>query len=66
MPRYLIDTNILIDHLRGEPNAAQFLRDVEAGRVRATISVITEAQVNASASPDPAKTPAASSKPPAR
>jgi predicted nucleic acid-binding protein len=46
--RYLIDTNILIDHLRGEAAANRFLRDVESGRVRATISVITECELLAS------------------
>jgi len=40
--RYLIDTNLLIDHLRGDLTVEAFLRDVESGRVRATISVIPE------------------------
>ena len=39
---YLIDTDILIDHLRGNPSAGRFLLDVETGRIRASISVITE------------------------
>lgn len=39
---YLIDTNILIDHLRGDPTATTFLLQVEEGRVRASVSVITE------------------------
>jgi len=38
----------LIDHLRGEPLANRLLRDVEVGRVRATISVITECELLAS------------------
>lgn len=45
MPKYLLDTNILIDHLRGDPDAVRFLRDIESGRVRATISVITECEL---------------------
>ena len=45
MSRYLIDTNILIDHLRGDIAATQFLRGVEHGRVRVTISVITECEL---------------------
>ena len=45
MSRYLVDTNILIDHLRGDAAAQQFLREVESGRVRATISVITECEL---------------------
>lgn len=53
MPRYLIDTNILIDHLRGDAVAGRFLHDVESGRLQATISVITECELLAS----PALTP---------
>ena len=45
MAKLLIDTNILIDHLRGEPNATALLRDVGAGRARASISVITESEL---------------------
>jgi predicted nucleic acid-binding protein len=48
VPKYLIDTNILIDHLRGDSAAGQFLQDIETGRVRATISVVTECEVLAS------------------
>ena len=41
--RYLIDTNIIIDHLRiGEEKATNFLQKVERGEVKASISVITE------------------------
>ena len=43
--KYLIDTNILIDHLNGDSAANTFLRDVETGRLRATISVITECEL---------------------
>ena len=41
----LDDTNILIDHLRGDLQASALLHDVAAGRVRASISVITESEV---------------------
>jgi predicted nucleic acid-binding protein len=41
--RYLIDTNIIVDHLRiGEEKATNFLKKVERGEVKALISVITE------------------------
>lgn len=41
--RYLIDTNIIIDHLRiGEEKATNFLQKVERGEIKASISVITE------------------------
>jgi len=41
--RYLIDTNIIIDHLRiGEEKATNFLKEVERGKIKASISVITE------------------------
>jgi len=39
---YLIDTNVLIDHLRGHPKATEFLVPIEEGRARACVSVITE------------------------
>ena len=45
MPKHLIDTNILIDHLRGDPAANRLLQDVESGRAQATVSVITECEV---------------------
>ena len=50
MARLLLDTNILIDHLRGDPTATTLLRDVETGRVHANISVITETELLSSAS----------------
>jgi len=41
--KYLIDTNIIIDHLRiGEVKATNFLQKVEKGEIKASISVITE------------------------
>jgi predicted nucleic acid-binding protein len=39
---YLIDTNILIDHLRGDARATEFLIDVETGRTKGCVSVLTE------------------------
>ncbi len=47
--RYLIDTNIIIDHLRvGEEKATNFLRKVENKEIKASISVITEYELLAS------------------
>ena len=41
--KYLIDTNIIIDHLRiGEEKATNFLQKVERGEIKASVSVITE------------------------
>jgi predicted nucleic acid-binding protein len=41
--KYLIDTNIIIDHLRfGEEKATNFLKKIERGEIKASISVITE------------------------
>ena len=48
MAKFIVDTNILIDHLRGDSEATLFLRDVETGRAQATISAITEAELLAS------------------
>ena len=35
----------MIDHLRGDLTANQLLRDIESGRTRATISVISECEL---------------------
>jgi len=41
--KYLIDTNIIIDHLRvGEEKATNFLKKVENKEIKSSISVITE------------------------
>ncbi|HDZ76668.1 MAG TPA: type II toxin-antitoxin system VapC family toxin [Candidatus Omnitrophica bacterium] len=40
--RYLIDTNIIIDHLRGDKTATSFLEEIENRQIKASISVITE------------------------
>jgi tRNA(fMet)-specific endonuclease VapC len=45
--RIVIDTDILIDHLRGMEKAKEYLREIEEGNVRAAISVITEAELAA-------------------
>mgnify|MGYP003394905418 CR=1 FL=1 len=41
----LVDTNIIIDHLRGEKQATAFLRKIEEGMIKGYISTITEAEV---------------------
>ncbi len=46
--KYLIDTNILIDHLRGDSNATVFLQRIEEGSAQAAVSVITEYELLAS------------------
>src|SRR3989338_172315 len=40
--RYLIDTNIIIDHLRGDKATASFIEEIENKKIKASISVITE------------------------
>jgi len=41
--KYIIDTNIIIDHLRiGELKASDFLKQIENGEIQAFISVVTE------------------------
>jgi predicted nucleic acid-binding protein len=47
--KYLIDTNILIDHLRGDSNATELLQHIEEGSAQAAVSVITEYELLASA-----------------
>jgi len=47
--RYLIDTNIIIDHLRiRESKSTEFLQKIEDGQIQAFISVITEFELFAS------------------
>jgi len=41
----LIDTNIIIDHLRGEAKASTLLSKIEKGTVKGYISTIVEAEV---------------------
>ncbi|MFH1890876.1 MAG: PIN domain-containing protein [Candidatus Kuenenbacteria bacterium] len=45
---YLIDTNIIIDHLRDEKIATDFLIEIENGNKKGFISVITEYELLAS------------------
>lgn len=40
--RYLIDTNIIIDHLRGDKNVTAFIEELENKRIKTSISVLTE------------------------
>lgn len=40
--KYLIDTNIIIDHLRGDQKATDFLLQAEQGKIKALTTVITE------------------------
>jgi len=47
--KYLVDTNIIVDHLRiGEEKATNFLKKVERGEIKASISVITEYELSVS------------------
>jgi predicted nucleic acid-binding protein len=41
----LIDTNIIIDHLRGEEKATALLSKIETGTIKGYISTIIEAEV---------------------
>ena len=47
MNKALIDTDILIDHLRGQEKAKEYLKDIENGKTKGVISVITEAELAA-------------------
>lgn len=47
MNKVLIDTDILIDHLRGQEKAKEYLKGIESGNVKGVISVITEAELAA-------------------
>ncbi len=40
--RYLIDTNIIIDHLRGDTATTSFLEEVENKKIGTSISVVNE------------------------
>jgi len=45
MERCLIDTDIIIDHLRGEERARDFLRKTRSGETDILYSVITKAEL---------------------
>lgn len=47
MNKVLIDTDILIDHLRGQEKAKDYLKMIENGSTSGVISVITEAELAA-------------------
>ena len=42
MNKVLIDTDILINHLLGQEKAKEYLRDIENGKTKGVISVITD------------------------
>ena len=45
LERVVVDSDILIDHLRGREQAREFLKQIEVGKLRGYISVITEAEL---------------------
>ena len=47
MDRVLIDTDILVDHLRGIGATKRYLKRIESGEIEAYISVITVAELSA-------------------
>lgn len=49
----MLDTNILIDHLRGDPKVTILLHDIQVGRIVASISVITESELLSASSLTP-------------
>jgi len=51
MARYLIDTDVIIDHLRGEERARDFLRRKKAEDADILYSVITKAELYAGLRP---------------
>jgi len=55
MERYLIDTDIIIDHLRGEEKAQDFLRQIKSGGSDILYSVITKAELYSGVRPKEVK-----------
>ena len=47
MPEVLLDSDILIDHLRGYEPARQYLKHFEAGEMQGYLSIITVAELAA-------------------
>ena len=47
MPEVLLDSDILIDHLRGYEPARQYLKRFEAGEMQGYLSIITDAELAA-------------------
>jgi predicted nucleic acid-binding protein len=51
MERYLVDTDVIIDHLRGEEKARDFLKRMKAEDAEILYSVITKAELYAGLRP---------------
>ena len=51
MERYLVDTDVIIDHLRGEENARDFLKRMKEEDAEILYSVITKAEIYAGLHP---------------
>jgi predicted nucleic acid-binding protein len=51
MERYLVDTDVIIDHLRGEEKARDFLKRMKAEDTEILYSVITKAEIYAGLRP---------------
>jgi predicted nucleic acid-binding protein len=47
MPEVLLDSDILIDHLRGYEPARQYLKRFETGEMQGYVSIITVAELAA-------------------
>jgi len=45
MKRFLIDTDVIIDHLRGEEKARNYLRQIKSEHSDVLYSVITKAEL---------------------
>jgi len=45
MKRFLIDTDVIIDHLRGEEKARSYLRQIKSEHSDVLYSVITKAEL---------------------
>jgi predicted nucleic acid-binding protein len=52
MPPVLVDTDIIVDHLRGVESARRFLKKIEKEEVEGYFSTITEAELFAGKSMD--------------
>ncbi|MFP3869853.1 MAG: type II toxin-antitoxin system VapC family toxin [Syntrophobacteria bacterium] len=52
MDRYLIDTDVLIDHLRGEKQALNFLKQIAAEGSFVSYSVIGKAEIYSGIQPE--------------
>ncbi len=52
MGKYLIDTDVLIDHLRGEEKALHFLKQLNLQKSQIFYSVISKAEIYSGIMPD--------------